>query len=125
MSEGNKPVGDLLAIVPRVDARRGEKDSDFVSLGPAWLTDKGHLMVTMLSEPLAWKDPTCPRRVLVRLRDDVRLVRTGGGAIEARSYAPNPNRGQPSNGRAPDPSLETDYVPVDVEAGSGGGEIPF
>lgn len=79
----NKPVADLLAIVERPNDRRS---SDFVTVGALWLTERGHLMGKMHSEPLAWADRNQARQVMVRLRDGFQIVR-GSGAVSSKSWA--------------------------------------
>jgi len=72
--EGKRlPVGDAVAQIDRGNDQR----SDWVPLGPVWATRNGHLTVTLASEPLAWRDPKTKRRVLIRLRADINLARSG------------------------------------------------
>lgn len=87
----NKPVADLLAIVERPNDRRS---SDFVTVGALWLTERGHLMGKMHSEPLAWADRNQARQVMVRLRDGFQIVR-GSGAASSRSYSTGAGRPEP------------------------------
>lgn len=114
MSESNKPVADLIAIVERPNDRRS---SDFVTLGALWLTEKGHLMGKMNAEPLGWSDRNQPRQVMIRMREGFQVAR-GNGSASSRSYA---GPGAPSpptagGGRFEDPP--EDDIPFDEEGPS-------
>lgn len=72
MSEGNsnnRPVADLVAIVPATDGQGNPKDS-FVTLCPLWKaqTDTGNLTGTLEVEPIAWRNPREPRRIIIQFR---------------------------------------------------------
>lgn len=71
MSTGNRPVGDIVAIVDRL-GRRGE--SDFVRIAPVWESEKGNLSFTLNVEPIAWRNALARRSCMFRCADGVRHV---------------------------------------------------
>lgn len=84
MSETNRPVGDAMAMI-----ERDRNKTDFAPLGPVWLSERGNLTLTMLSEPLEWRNPQTRRTILIRMREGVQVVQQGG-RVESQSYAPSP-----------------------------------
>lgn len=61
-----KPVADACAVVGA-----GEQ-TNFIELGPVWISAKGNLTFTMHTEPLAWRDGY-PRRIVISQRKDARI----------------------------------------------------
>ena len=71
------PVADLVAMVPDRDqegkirvTENGEHRQQFVTICPLWRAQSGtgNLSGTLQSEPIAWKNPNVPRRLLVQFR---------------------------------------------------------
>lgn len=118
MADDNKPVGDALAVIDNGPRQK----ADFVQLGAVWMTQSGHLMIHMQAEPLAWRDGSVRRSVLVRLRDGVEVMRRPGGNNARRerphasgaastSYAP-----VTEHGYVPPPAEEPEDIPFDEPA---------
>lgn len=65
------PWGNAFAVIDRDDdGGRGEQKADWLALGPVWESEKGALSFRLQVEPIAWRSPNFPRRVVIVPRDD-------------------------------------------------------
>lgn len=67
-----KPVGDVFAIIGDGD------DARWIKLAPVWENRDGSQSFTLDTEPVAWRDPNCVRRIQIREREDDRGSRDRG-----------------------------------------------
>ena len=65
----NSPWGRAYALEERRDSDGKEIDPYWHIIGTVWETEKGNLTFTMGVEPVIWKDPHEPRRVVLKQRD--------------------------------------------------------
>lgn len=63
-NEKRKPDATAFAVIKR------EKKDEWIRLGPVWRNKDGSLGFTMQTEPIAWKAPACPRKVVIQFPDE-------------------------------------------------------
>lgn len=64
-SKSNGPWG--YGVAP-VESKSGK--TLWVQVGPVWRTKDGDLQLQLEAEPVAWRDPSVQRTVLIRERND-------------------------------------------------------
>jgi hypothetical protein len=66
--EKQHPYADVFATFENGGQEGEESNLEMVELGPAWMTKRGNLSLELKVEPLRWRDPRCPRRLLLVVR---------------------------------------------------------
>lgn len=65
--EKQHPYADVFATFD--NGTEGEEGGlEMVELGPVWATKRGNLSFELKTEPLRWRNPNCPRRLLLVVR---------------------------------------------------------
>jgi len=63
------PWGNAFAVIDR-EGEDEDAKADWLALGGVWESEKGALSFTLRVEPLAWRNPAFPRRVVIVRRDE-------------------------------------------------------
>lgn len=64
---GKRPAAKVVAAIDNPNG--GPPKSLYIEIGILWTTDKGALSGVIHSEPVAWRDPKCPRNILIQAMD--------------------------------------------------------
>lgn len=68
-AEKQAPYADVYATFDNHSADQAEESNlEMIELGPAWMTKRGNLSFEIKTEPLRWRNPSCPRRLLLVVR---------------------------------------------------------
>jgi len=101
MSTGNRPVGEIVALVDRPNDRRA---TDFVVLAPVWRSrEKGNLTFSLNAEPVAWRNSKVRRSCMLRLAEGSSLTIRREGNFPVADIVAIVDR--------PD-SRDSDFIPI-------------